>query len=349
MKLYQYGMSLVELMISLVIGLFLVSTFLGVYLAQSQTYRTGVSQGAMQNAQNAISDIITPILRGAGFSGCASIFEVLSNLTAGTSQPLGTLNTTPAMIMGYNANTAMTQFNAPNATAASSWTPALDSTLVGNAEAGSDVLVIFGAAPGTSPVGITSIPNSSNSFTVQNATGVTVGQYGAVSDCLKTTIFKITSVSGTTISHTTGGAMGNATDAFAVNYPVGSQFVPMQQTALFVGQGTGGQSSLMMATFNGSSWTVQPLIPGVDLLHVLYGIGSNGVITQYVTANNVTNWGQVYAVRLGFLLAGQSGSGHVSTINLRQFNIMGSSLTIPADNRLRHVYEMTVYLRNAIS
>lgn len=349
MTFKQQGMSLIELMISIVIGLFLVSTFLGVYLAQNQTYRTGIGQGAIQNIDNALNEMLGSVIRGAGFGGCASITKALSNLNAGTSLPLGAINTTPAMVMGYyDANTTLTAFNAPNATAASLWTPALDSGLVGSAQPGSDVITILSAVPGSSPIGITSIPSGSNAFTVQNATGITSGQFGAVSDCAKTTIFRITSVSGTSISHTSGGAYGNISDTFALTYPVGAQFIPIVQTAYFVGFGQGGQSALMMGTFNGTSWTVQPLIPGVDMMHILYGIGNNGTVNQYVPASSVTNWGQVYTVWLGFLVEGQAGSGSGSSTNQTRFTLLNTSYTVPADNRLRHVYEMTIYLRNAL-
>lgn len=350
MNACQKGMSLIELMVALVIGLFLVTTFLVVYLAQTQIYRTGVSQGFIQNSENAIAEILLPIVRGAGYGGCAPTLQVLSNLNASTFGPLGTLNTTPSLIMGYAATTSLTQLNAANDSSANHWSPSLDTGLVGNVEAGSDVLVVLGGVSNTSPVGITTITPGSSSFTVQSASSVTVGQYGAISDCLKMSLFQITGVAGTTITHAIGGSgLGNATSALAVNYPVGSQFIPMQQTAFFVGQGTGGQSALMMGIFNGTSWTIQPLVPGVDILKILYGIGSNGIVTRYVPANNVTNWGQVYVVRLGFLIAGQIASGSLSTLNQTQFNMFGGTITIPADNRLRHVYEMTIYLRNTLS
>jgi type IV pilus assembly protein PilW len=63
-------------------------------------------------------------------------------------------------------------------------------------------------------------------------------------------------------------------------------------------------------------------------------------------ANNVTNWNKVYSVSLGFILSGQLASGSFSG-NTTQFNVLGQSVAIPADNRLRHAFELTVYLRNA--
>jgi type IV pilus assembly protein PilW len=119
----------------------------------------------------------------------------------------------------------------------------------------------------------------------------------------------------------------------------------MQQTAFFVGQGQGGQSSLMRARLVGNSWTIEPLVPGVQIMKIQYGIGSNGVANRYVSANAVTDWSQVYSLRLGFLIEGQQGSGTLST---NQYTVLDTLITVPADNRMRHVFEMTINLRNAI-
>jgi len=350
-SLYQRGLSIVEFMIAIAIGLFLIGSLLAVFLAQTQTYTTTASQGFTQNAENAISAMITPYIRGAGFAGCATTIYALSNLNAGTSAPLSLINTTPSMVMGYQANTTtIAQHNAANSATGSGWLPTLDSTLVGNVEPTSDVLVLLGPIPGSYPTGVTTYSSSSSSFTVQSASGVSAGQFGSISDCAKASIFLTTSVSGTTITHVSGsGTFTNAASDLAVNYPIGAQFIPMQQTAFFVGQGLGNESSLMIATLNGSSWTVSPLIPGVDTMKVLYGIGSNGVPTQYVSAGSVTNWGEIYAIRIGFLIEGQSGSGNYSNANPTQFTILGQTITVPADNRLRHVFELGANVRNTIS
>lgn len=345
----QIGLSLVELMIAITIGLLMVLAILGVYLTQIQTYKTSFSQGTIQMAENAISEIIYSHLRGAGFSGCATTTSILSNLNAGGAAPLGTLNNAPTMVMGYDANTDITQFNAANDANTSHWSSNLDASLAGQAQAGSDILVILGAVPNSSPVSVTTINPSSVSLVVQSANGLSAGQYGAISDCSKTALFRITGVSGTTISHATGsGALTNATDALAVNFAAGAQFLPMQQTAFFVGYGLGGQSSLMMAILNGNTWTVQPVVPGVDTMQILYGIGTNGIPSQYVTAGNVTNWAQVYSIRIAFLINGKAGSGSQNSANPTVFNVLDEVVTMPADNRLRHVFELTIKLRNAI-
>ena len=346
------GFSLVEIMIGVTLGIILSVAIISVYLAQKNIYKTNVSQASIQNAESAIAELVTPTIRAAGFCGCATVMQALSNLIPGGPPPLGTLGTSASTIMGYASNagnpTTITQDNAANSNNANNWSPGLDPSLTGNVEAVSDVVVLLGAAPGSQPIGVTTFTTGSNSFSLQSTNGLSAGQFGAISDCSKASIFEITSVAGNTITHALGnGSLANASDALAVNYPTASQFVPLTQTAFFVATDPSGQSSLMRATLtSGGTWTFQSVVPGVDTMKVLYGIGSNGVLAQYVPASGVANWGQVYAIRLGFLIEGQQGSG---TLPPTQFTVLGTTVNVPADNKLRHVYEMTIDIRNSAS
>lgn len=347
------GFSLIELMIAITLGLFLVGAIISVYLAETQIYKSTNSQASIQNAENAIAGLVTPVIRAAGFNGCSSLTQSLSNLNAGGPPPLGTLGTSINALFGYagsGATLTIVQDNSANDVIATDWSPTLDATLTGKVQAGSDVLILLGAIPNTPPVGVTVIPLGAATMTLQNTTGLAVGQLGIVSDCLKSSIFQITAIAGNTITHAaTGGAIGtNSTSVFAVNYQTGALFVPLQQTAFYVAQGVGGdQSALMRSTYNNGVWTDLPLVPGVEAMQVLYGIGTNNILTQYVSANAVTDWTQVYSVRLGFLIQGQVGSGTTSNASSRQFTVLNTTVTVPADGRLRHVYEMTINLRNA--
>ena len=351
MNLKQSGFSIIELMLGATLGLILSFAIIQIYLAQTQTYKTANSQALIQSIENAITNLVTPTIRATGFAGCGTIITAVSNLNAGGPNPIGTVNTSPTMIMGYNGGTQPISYheNSANDASASDWSPALDSSLVGSVEKNSDVLIVLGPMPGSTPLGITALSSGSTSLTLQStpSSSLSAGQLAAISDCGKTVVFAISSASGTTVSHIAGiGPLQNASGTFPVNFQPGAVFVPLQQTAFFVAQGIGGQSSLMRATLNGTSWTIQPLVPGVEIMKVQYGIGSGGIITQYVTADAVTNWAQVYAVRIGFIIAGQTASVTATTTPLTLFNI---PVTVPTDSRLRHVFEITINLRNALS
>jgi type IV pilus assembly protein PilW len=364
----QRGFTLVELLVAVTIGVILIGAVIGVYLAQSQVYKGGNAQASIQNAENAISALVAPTVRAAGFSGCGTMASALSNLVAGGPPPLGSLSTAPTMVYGYDADgtagagsaLVIPVGNPANDYTATDWSPALDASLVGAApippapptsgvQPGSDVLVVLGAAPGSQPVGVTGF--ASGTLTVTANSGLTASpQFMAVSDCLKSTVFLATSFAAATntVSHAAGaGALANGPGAFSVNYAPGSQLVALQQTAFYVAQGTSGQSVLTRATLNpDGSWAVQPLVPGVDSMQVLYGIGAGGTISQYVPASAVTDWSAVYAVQMAFLIEGLAGSATRGTVATQ--SLLGTTVTPPSDTRLRHVYELTINLRNSV-
>ncbi|KTD40328.1 PilW family protein [Legionella parisiensis] len=349
---HQQGFSLIELMVASVIGLLLSYAMIQIYVTQTQIYKVTNSQALIQSTENAIANLVTPIIRSAGFVGCGSLSTAMSQLNGGGSAPIGSLNTNSSLLTGYNRNGTTITINHGNPSNDSNpgnWTPSLDSSLAGNVQNTSDVLIVLGATPGSFPVSITAIDSSSDFFTVQSTSGMNLsaGQFAAISDCGKSSVFLVTNIAGTTISHGSGaGQYENSSSTFSSNYQAGSQFIPLQQTAFFVGQGQGAQSALMRGILTGAGWTIQPLVPGVEVMKVQYGIGANGTISQYVSADAVTNWAQVYAIRLGFLIAGQVASGNLNTT---QYNVLNTLVTVPNDNRLRHVYEINIALRNASS
>ena len=360
-SLRNRGFSLVELMIAMGIGLFLVGAAISVYFAQTQTYKTTNSQASIQNAENAISALVTPLIREAGFAGCGSLKNSTPNLKSGLPPPLGSLSPSSgsnAFVFGYEA-TATSPLNTPNAltlpsdnyandATLSDWSPALDASLASMVEKGSDVLVLLGGVPNTDPISVTSnVPGAAN-LDVQTVAALAKNQLVAVSNCVGTSVFKITSITGTTLNHIAGASAGdNIGAALAIDFQPGAQVMPLQQTAFFVAQGAGDQATLMMAVYSAGSWAVQPLVPGVEAFQVLYGTGAAGAITEYVSADKVANWDNVYALRLGFLLQGQTGSATYSTTAQSTFTLLGTPITVPADGRLRHVFEMTIQLRNA--
>lgn len=350
------GFTLLEMMVALTLGVLLLGPVIGLSLTQSQVYKTTHSQALIQDAENAISALLVPTVRAAGFSGCGALANAVSNLIPGGPPPLGGLNTTPAMLTGFDhVNTAgagstweVNANNMANEPDATRWSPALDSSLAGHVLPGSDVLIVLSAAPGTQPVAAAAVVAGSNSITAADAKGFAVGQIVAVSDCLKSSIFAVTGISANTLVHAAGnGAMANATAALSINFAPGAQLVPVQQTAFFVAHGAAGQSVLMRATWTGTSWKFEPLVPGIDSMQVLYGVGtaSNGLITQYLPASAVTDWTLVYGVHLAFLIQGQAGSArHAGTAAPV---LLGTTVTLPPDTRLRRVYELTVHLRNS--
>jgi type IV pilus assembly protein PilW len=350
MKSRTAGFGLVELMIAMALGLLVLAGVLVIFLAQRQAYQNATSQALIQDADNALSAIITPVVRGAGFMGCSTIGNGVVTYIATHNTPL-TFDTSSA-VKGFEASSMPAKIvdGAANDTTASDWTPALDASFltaaVGGVEQGSDVLVLIGAPPGASPVG--TINFGAGLITVNDSSGITnAPQMVALSDCGKSSIFEINPAASNNLAYTLGP---NGTPA----YPSGSQVIQIQQTAFFVAKRkSSGQSALfrgVMTIPSGGSaanatWAISEILPGVINMQVLYGIGVNGQTTQYVDASAVTNWGAVTNVRLGFLIEGNATSSTAAT-NQTAFKLFNTALSVPTDSRLRHTYYMTVNTRN---
>lgn len=370
------GFTLVELMVAIAIGLVLLAGIATVFIAQRQVYSTASAQASIQNAENAIAAMVTPALRSAGFAGCGA-FNSPSNqsvITGTTGLPYNF----SAPIQGYDATASLTTLDAPPDTQASDWSPSLDSSLVGLPEKGSDVIAMAGTLPGTIPVSTTTGPGSSGQLAIAalpypNGTPNAIPQHSiaVVSNCAKASFFitfSLSSDSNNLIVHVSSSSTSNKQAGFTTQFPVGSQFSLIQQVVYYVGRGPSGQSALYAAammnnqwqslcvlfgtcpsTSNGNKSSValpQPLVPGVDNMQILYGVGPNGVTQQWVPASSVTSWNQVNAVRMGYLIEGPVGSANYGS-NPTVWNVLGTTVTVPRDTRLRHVYVMTTSIRNA--
>lgn len=373
-----YGFSLIEFMVAIAAGLILLAGIVAIFSAQTRTYATSGAQGAIQDEENAISALVTPVLRGTGFMGCAGSAAMASLLVPGGAPPLGAATSPFAPIMGYGyastgpattyvlgslpgAASPSPQDNVANDAGTGDWSPTLDISLKGLVEPGSDVISVVGGVPQTQPVGVTAVAADGSNFTIyDNPDGIAAGQFGAISDCGKSVVFQITSAGGAstganwTLSYATGGnPFDNVSNTLPAIFQPGAQFVPLQQTAFFVAQnpGSGGESVLMRAILQaGGNWVVQPLVPGVEMMQVLYGVGAGGVPTQYLTAaavNAGNAWSMVDTVRVAFLLEGEPGSA--SNNNPTSITMLGGmTVQVPHDTRLRHLFEITVNLRNAV-
>ncbi|UTH76165.1 PilW family protein [Chromobacterium sp. IIBBL 290-4] len=345
------GFSMVEMMVAITIGLLLLVALVGTMVAGRKDYSTNAGQGELQNAGATISNLIAQSARGAGFFACSGSSTSNELLTAGSL--LGNFSNP---VIGYGAvvassSLALSSLNGSNDGALSDWSPALDSSLQGLVAKGSDVLVLSGQANGAVPVWVSAYASAgATSLQTQSSSTIAVNNVLAVSNCANSTIVQVSGVNSAS-----GVVTVSLAQALDSNYPAGSMAAPLAQTAYFVGQATGSQSALYQAYYDGTTtnWKTTPLVPGVDTMQVWYGIGgASGAVNEYVPAGQVSNWSQVYALRVALLLEGPLGSAPASPntgscVNQRQWTVLGNTVTVPCDTRLRHVYTMTVSLRNA--
>ncbi|WP_146056829.1 PilW family protein [Chromobacterium alticapitis] len=344
------GFSLVELMVAITIGLLLLTSLVGIMVVGRKDYSVDSAQGELQSAGSTAANLIAQSARQAGFFGCSG-----SSTSYQLAAANGVLGNFTSPVTGYDAVLAsstltLNSLNPANDNSLADWSPSLDASLQGRVEKGSDVMIFSGQTNGSAPLWVNAYASAgATSLPTQSTSGVATKNLLSVSNCGHSSIMQVSGVNGASGAITLSQALDS-------DFPPGSVAAPLAQTAYFVAQATGAQSALYQATYDGTTagWQLAPIVPGVDALQVWYGIGSTpGVTTEYVPASQVANWSQVNSLRIGMLLEGAQGSAPAlagignGCGNPTSWTVLGATVVVPCDTRLRHVYTMTVSLRNA--
>jgi type IV pilus assembly protein PilW len=208
------------------------------------------------------------------------------------------------------------------------------------------------------------------------ASGVCEGDILLVSDCQKSRLFQATTLQttadkGINITHTASGTPGNGQvnwGGASGKYPIfevdDSAIAHAASYAYYVANNNDGEPSLFRQQLRTGS-TPQELIVGVENMQILYGVDTDktalddtdfdGVANQYVTADAVnTNNDNVVSARISLLLRTNREISTKTSVaaTAKTFFLGGAtaatatSVTSPADRRLRKVFTSTVKLRN---
>lgn len=361
----ESGLSLIELMIAMVVGLILIAGVLSIFLSSRKSYGVnGAVADIQQNARFSL-EYIRSATRMAGYMGCgvsggANFHNQLK--PAGGPWP-----------MAYNFGQAINGFEfsgtAPTdsytlasenpSPTTSGWTPTLDSTLPAMIP-GSDVLVVSLSQPTTTPLYVTGTPTGAQ-FWVSGG-GLSAGQLLSISNCVTTVLVQATNVNGAggahVVSNTGTGNPGNYVHGLPSSM-VNATVTTSTVIAFYIGQGADGSPALYEVTTDqtgsggvGGTGFGPPteLVPGVEDMQVLYGVDTNGTLTpsEYVTADQVTtdnNWPNVVSVRVALLLRSPMGAVTLPP-SATSYNLLGTVITAPRDTRLRRVFTSTIMLRN---
>jgi type IV pilus assembly protein PilW len=232
----QQGLTLIELMIAVTIGLILVLGLVQVFSAARTAYQLSQGVARSQESGRFALDFLTRDIRMAGHAGCVNDQSLLAadgagKVTGGNirttflTQAQRNTNTVTALpyplrfdvsIQGYEANNtaatgtaanAVTITTVPTAGAATQWTPALPAEISGLTPiAGSDIIVlryfapeqttVTALTPAAAPTVLT-YPSESASTSSKVASGGSSGLY-AIANCGSATVFQASAAPGTT-------------------------------------------------------------------------------------------------------------------------------------------------------
>ncbi|KPQ01847.1 PilW family protein [Marinobacter sp. HL-58] len=350
------GLSLIELMIAMLLGLILTLGVVQVYLGSSQTYRlTDAIAHAQENIRFAAT-MIERDVRGAGGLSClqnASDVEVKLQGDRVVELANGLLG------WEFDGTGPGEDFGASDeleGAGSGNWLEGpgdgeFPPEIAGEVMSGTDVLIVNSLQ--TIPVDITG--SATGSISLDGASDIPVGRIVLSIDdnCASGELFQNANneTANSVAMAGSGFDPGNIpSSGFELSYGANARVAAHNTFAYYVGIGASGEPALMRQRLDAEPSNPEELVEGVETMQVMYGIappsGSRNEVDQYVTAENVADWAEVLSVRLAFLVrSSENATGETQT---RDFNLAGTVISSPEDRRARLVSTMTVGIRNRL-
>jgi len=311
-KSCQTGMTLIEIMIALLIGAFLLGGILQIFINSKQTNRMQEGLSRLQENGRFALDFLAKDIRMAGYRGC----NRLTPITGASNDSANFL---------FDFNTAIQGFES---TSSSAWTPAINAAIT-SPLGGSDVITIRQANEQGNLV--TAHTNGSTTLTLANTTGLAANDVVLISDCSGAEAFQISSITGSDITLQSAPSRsyenGEVSPINTISYYVRSTPIKTDRAAI------SPNDRLSLYRKTGSN-DAQELIEGVDQIQILYGpdTDANGTPNYYVAAGTVgLDMAQVVSIRIN--LTGRT---------------LENNLTSTGDGRITRNFTSTIAVRNRL-
>lgn len=367
----QDGLSLIELLISTVIGLALISGVVTVFAGNKRSSDLNTAMANIQENARFALDKIANDIRMSGFQGCVDINRSPANILAASSP---------------TANFYETAAQASVIGAANAWTP---SPALGfktenhDALPGTHALTLQFGNPSTFPltkvVGTGTIPNRTGPITVNISAGVSSrpfdlkkDDHAIISDCQFADIFKVSGVAKTpTTAVLDHSAPDNVSGALTTEYG-SADTLSVTKLMRFVSNvyyvaNTGIKNdhgddipALYQQSLPYGDITNNPpteLVRGIENLRISFGLRTQAdTLTYVLPGDSRFDATQVETIRIGLLMVSYdpiTSSNDANTYVLAGQEITpktsGSNTSTSvhaADNRYRLAFNTTIKVRN---
>lgn len=342
----QQGLSLVELMIALTIGMFLVLGVLYIYSSSRASYASNDAGARVQEDGRFALERLTREIRMAGYMGCANALDLNPRVIA---DPDGDGNVTEHLTFG--AGEGIKVFNNGDNTGGDAW---VNPTGVARVT-GTDVIILKGMGSCTAPLTGNMGTDNANIQIGTNTCGWAAGDILVISDCTSADVFAANNVSGgsVTIAHSSSvntDTLDN-TRSSKLSKPYGTDAIVgrYQETIFFVGIDTTvtpNQPALYQVGYNGVTYgAAQPVAGNVYDMQVTLNLDSDGdgdADSVKVAPSNTINWRQVISVNIDYRVRSEDGTaGAVS----QTYPYNGANVT---DRRIRRDFGTVVGIRNRL-
>lgn len=382
MRRHASGFSLIEMMIAIMLGLMITGAVISMFVGSRTAYQQTSGVANMTDSGRFALNFIEESARAASNLSCShgTFNSVISNLNSAAS-PLTfdfrygiggfeATGTAPGAAIALPANQAagagagnwlvdqadprIVAPTFPNMTTLGEFTAATAQQV-----ANSDILILRSSLPGVIPVYLNADTNGTGTIQVSSAGTLQTGQIVALSDCTKAVVFQISNAPAGAPANVSfaaaGGPPGNLVNIMPVPFVAGALLMPLTTSVYYIGQGQDGDTALRRLDLNGSNgpgqFTDEEIAPDIENMQVLYGIDTTGTLSpsQYVTADQVTQFDSVVAIKVAVLAAGPPNAGTgVVTAHL-PYTLLDTTVTVPPDNRQRQVFTSQITLRSAVN
>jgi type IV pilus assembly protein PilW len=262
----QHGLTLIELMIALLIGVFLTAGLIQIFISSKQSYRLQENISRLQENGRFAMDFLTKGIRMAGYTGCSSSATNTHVIADPTK-----FSTVSSLTAASGLNNVANNWNKKACGANNECIVGTDViNFMSSDSCGGNVIDPGNSANPTADIKIVA-PNTCN---------IAAGEIVIVSDCSSADVFGATNVSnGTssgqqTIAHGITNSLNTDTKLSKV-YQSDAQIFSPQLMSYFIRSGASGIPSLWR--FNSTHATSSPeeLIEGIENMQVLYGIDTD--------------------------------------------------------------------------
>lgn len=333
------GYTLVELLISMLLGLFLL---VGVYQVNVTNKQANNLQKALQQTQKNgrfAVDSLSYAIKTAGYSGFYGSFStgVENLLNTPTNQK-------------WNISVPVSGFN----------DVASSDTIAGitGFKADTDVLLLKGMSGN-----VVSVISNDSSDTVISATidAFATGDIVVVSDADQASVFQATDVSidatTTTMTLTAGAATPGNSALLNNSYNSDSDISKYELQMFYIKDGRNGSPALFKASLTSVAGAIQmqeeEFASDIKDLQINYGIDNNAdqVMDEYKDASTITDWSELVSINV-VLLANSHKDNVVPAANSFSFDTSLVTFTkdsvaaTGADRRLKRVFRTYMPLRN---
>jgi len=313
----QKGLTLVEIMIALLLGLFLLTGVIQIFIGSKQSYRMQENISRMQENGRFALHFLKKDIRMAGYWGCVKDISTITNHL----DPAGT---------DYDANIHL--FTVP----------------VTGTDGTTDSITLRGAFDSGIRVTSPFMPTPAGALHIEPTDKIEQADIAMVSDCRQADIFQITpsniTTSGT-VTHNTGAEdPGNLTKNFSKTYEDDARIFKLRTTTYTIQNGVGGLPGLFREF---DSDGAEELIEGIENMQILYGFDNDGNKTPdyFIPAAVGLDYSNVISVRVS-LLAYTPEDNITSQAIPYAYN--GATVSAPGDRRKRLVFDATIALRNRL-